>query len=421
MTIRNNIFYRPRNFAIDTYEAVESGSLIDHNLVYGASVISGSFSGLTVTSNTTGADPLCMNPGAYDFHLNSGSPAGASGVVVPEAPVDMDKCLRPAAGPYSIGAYQPAGQPAPPPPPAATGPTVSLSSSSGPYNAGANITLQAAVTAGTAPVSSVSFYNGAQLLGVISAAPYILAWSGVAAGTYSVYAKAIDTGGLTGTSNTITPTVAAAGGGSGGSGTLGTPAAYWNFNEGTGSSSLDASGNGHTAVLNGAGWTSGHSGSGLLLNGSGYVSVAASASLGTGKAFTVVFWMAPQDVSGVDQRIVANRYNWDVKLNGSAHRPQLSAAGKYAQMQYSAPLATWQHIVFTFSSGVAHGYVNGTEVALSSTFTSGQTIPAQANGYVIGADSNYSSNAKGSLDDVVIYNRALSSAEVNQLYTSGVQ
>ena len=36
IVIRNNIFYRPKQFAMNQYAAEISGSVFDHNLIYGA-------------------------------------------------------------------------------------------------------------------------------------------------------------------------------------------------------------------------------------------------------------------------------------------------------------------------------------------------------------------------------------------------
>lgn len=75
-----------------------------------------------------------------------------------------------------------------------------------------NITANASDTApGT--VTSVSFYNGSTLLGTDTSSPYSFSWSGVAAGTYTITARATDNQGATGTSSAITLTVNPSSGG----------------------------------------------------------------------------------------------------------------------------------------------------------------------------------------------------------------
>lgn len=416
--IRDNIFYNPRNYAIDKYQDQESGSSIDHNLVYGATdIIGSSTSGLSLSNNTTGADPLFVNPSAYDFHLSPGSPAAGAGVAVPECTTDMDDSQRPINGAYSLGAYELASLSA-----QAKGPSVSISANGSSFTASSNIGLSATAVAGSSPVSRVDFYAGQSLIGSAYSSPYAMTWYNVSGGSYAVKAIATDSAGLTGSSNTLNLSVTSGAPAPPPISSASKPDAYWNFNEGRGTVASDASGHGFSATLKGAGWGSGHSGSGLKLNGSGYADVSGATSLGAGSYLTVAFWVAPQDVPGTDERLISKRYSWDLKLNGDSRRPQFSASGSYATLNYSAALWAWQHIAFTFSSGVMHGYVNGIEVPfLANTFSSGQSLQAQTYGFAIGADSSNSSAAKGSMDDVVIYNRALSGAEVATLYSSGVQ
>jgi hypothetical protein len=80
------------------------------------------------------------------------------------------------------------------------------------YPAPASITLNATASdleGGT--ISSVSFYNGTQLLGTDNTAPYSYTWNNVAAGTYTVSARATDNGGATANSNNVTVAVNGAG------------------------------------------------------------------------------------------------------------------------------------------------------------------------------------------------------------------
>jgi hypothetical protein len=83
ITIRNNIFFQPRGFAIARYNSALSGCSVDHNLVYGASGVISDPRGCVVSGNQVGPDPLFRNISAppLDFHLRAGSPAIRSGDV----------------------------------------------------------------------------------------------------------------------------------------------------------------------------------------------------------------------------------------------------------------------------------------------------------------------------------------------------
>jgi hypothetical protein len=120
-----------------------------------------------------------------------------------------------------------------------------------------------------------------------------------------------------------------------------------------------------------------------------------------------------------DPRVVSKLYDWEVKLNGANRYPQLSAAGKYAILNYSLPLNAWHHVAFTFSSGAVTGYVDGVQVPfLANTFTGTETLAQWAYGLYLGTDPSRTSSFAGSLDDVRIYNRALAEADVAAIYTA---
>jgi len=84
---------------------------------------------------------------------------------------------------------------------------------------------------------------------------------------------------------------------------------------------------------------------------------------------------------------------------------------------------TWNHIVVTYAGGnlglsTIHLYRNGQEVSLTENNQYG-TAPANTvnSGYEIGYwTPTYPRYFKGSIDDVAIFNRALSSTEIYQLY-----
>ncbi|WP_343670914.1 glycosyl hydrolase family 18 protein [Chitinophaga sp.] len=88
-------------------------------------------------------------------------------------------------------------------------PTVSVTSpaNNATFTAGATVSITANAADADGSVAKVEFYNGSTLLGTATAAPYTYSWAGVAAGTYSLTAKATDNKGATATSSTVTITV----------------------------------------------------------------------------------------------------------------------------------------------------------------------------------------------------------------------
>ncbi|WP_083727343.1 glycosyl hydrolase family 18 protein [[Flexibacter] sp. ATCC 35208] len=92
-------------------------------------------------------------------------------------------------------------------------PTVSITSpaNNATFTAGATVSITATAADADGSVTKVEFYNGSTLLGTSTASPYTYSWASVAAGTYSLTAKATDNSGAVTTSSTVTITV---GGGS---------------------------------------------------------------------------------------------------------------------------------------------------------------------------------------------------------------
>ena len=74
------------------------------------------------------------------------------------------------------------------------------------FVAAANITINATAT-DDGTITKVEFYNGATKLGESLTSPYSFAWTNVAAGTYTITARAYDNGGLSTTSSAITVVV----------------------------------------------------------------------------------------------------------------------------------------------------------------------------------------------------------------------
>lgn len=88
-------------------------------------------------------------------------------------------------------------------------PTVALTApaASDLFTTPATINIAATASDSDGTVSKVEFYNGTTLLGEDTVAPYTFAWTDVAAGTYSLTAKATDSSNNTSTSSVVSITV----------------------------------------------------------------------------------------------------------------------------------------------------------------------------------------------------------------------
>jgi hypothetical protein len=184
--------------------------------------------------------------------------------------------------------------------------------------------------------------------------------------------------------------------------------AQWKLSEGSGSTAYDASGHVNTSTLyNPTWWTSDYGTTAWFSGSNSFASAAETASLEMTNQLTVAFWLRPSANSNLDPRVISKLYDWDVKLNGGGHYPQLTAGGQYAILNYSLPLITWHHVDFTFSSGTVKGYVDGVQVPfLTNTFTGTETLAQWAYGLYLATDSSQANSYIGSLNDVRVYNRA---------------
>jgi cytochrome c peroxidase len=95
---------------------------------------------------------------------------------------------------------------------AAAAPVVSLTApaNGASFVAPAAVSLTASATTTQGTITKVEFFNGATLLGTSTAAPYGFSWANVAAGSYTLTAKATGSNGTTTTSAAVTVTVTAA-------------------------------------------------------------------------------------------------------------------------------------------------------------------------------------------------------------------
>jgi prepilin-type N-terminal cleavage/methylation domain-containing protein len=199
---------------------------------------------------------------------------------------------------------------------------------------------------------------------------------------------------------------------------------YWPMNEGTGSSTIDQSGNGNSGTWsgtpigsNGTYYTGGIVGSYAGdFNGSntyvnmGYPSILFPAS------FTISLWINPASIANSPFLIGSgNSSGWDLYILTNQGVRLLNISGGSVTGYNGITLNTWSFIVATYSGGTVTIYQNGSK-AISGSLTVGTPNGA----FTIGDNSTKgSSNVfNGSIDDVRLYASVLSPAEVMALYNA---
>jgi len=204
--------------------------------------------------------------------------------------------------------------------------------------------------------------------------------------------------------------------------------AAYSFNEGKGTSTADASGNGNAGtLLNGTSWTTGKMGNALLFDGvNDYVVVPNSASLNiSGKGITLSFWInITNSNNGSDYVIIGKPwiaksmtypyYQYAVEFDNNGGKaldfmftdPSGTFIGPFSM---TPSLGVWTYVAFTYNGTVVKGYLDGVE-KLSVAAT--QSIQARGNNLLIGVDGAFGQAFKGKLDEVRLYNRALTATEI---------
>jgi hypothetical protein len=194
----------------------------------------------------------------------------------------------------------------------------------------------------------------------------------------------------------------------------------------------DASGNGNHGTVNGATLTIdrfGRVNSAYRFNGtSDFISVADANTLDFTNNFSISIWMQIPEYANGNERVAIGKQR---SIDGTGY--QITAASAYNSSKYvaainnngqavvigNAPndyltLNKWSQIVVTYGAGILSIYKDGVLTgSLPSTISlSNSSLPLY-----IGKEFNTSRYFKGFLDDIALYNRALSASDVQQLYS----
>jgi PKD repeat protein len=198
--------------------------------------------------------------------------------------------------------------------------------------------------------------------------------------------------------------------------------AAYSFNEGSGTTVNDVSGNGNRGSLSGgAKWTTqGRFGGAVVFDGiNGRIDIPDSSSLRLTGAMTLEAWVNPSAVSGAWRDVIYkgndNYYLMATSTAGSA--PAGRAGSAKAMAPSSLPVGGWTHLAVTYDNAAVRLYVNGT-LAATTAYTG--ALPTSSNPLQIGGDSIYGQYFKGSIDEVRIYSRALSQSEIQSDMASAV-
>ncbi|MFZ2970720.1 MAG: LamG domain-containing protein, partial [Minisyncoccia bacterium] len=226
---------------------------------------------------------------------------------------------------------------------------------------------------------------------------------------------------------------------------------YWNMEEGKGQTISDRSGNGNNGTL-GANtsvgkddpvFTSGYSsagpgGTGLKFDGVDDAVNAGSASslddieVQGGGGMTVSAWIYPKSGGENTTGIIVAKPNitddsgrWGFYINSSQRIVFMKNYLTQNLQSYTSAVInfnTWQHVVLTWNGGPTAStdivfFLNGNQLShLSDSNGVGTKNSDASSSFYIGNDRYLGRTFDGLIDEVRVYNRALSEDEIRQLY-----
>jgi len=201
---------------------------------------------------------------------------------------------------------------------------------------------------------------------------------------------------------------------------------YWNFEEGSGQTVYDRSGNGNDGTLGSSTaveksdpvFVSGHDsngpgGTGLQFDGvDDYVSVSSSSSLNSiASSFTLEMWINVDSFVSWKRHLRTPGIKWEQDNGQNFGITLYNGANEIGEGWISAdPPGRWQYIAVTWDGVTVTWYKNGQQI---TTFTTSQNA-INTGDLTIGAGDG--TNFDGVIDEVRIYNRALSADEIRMHY-----
>jgi concanavalin A-like lectin/glucanase superfamily protein/glycosyl hydrolase family 2 len=199
---------------------------------------------------------------------------------------------------------------------------------------------------------------------------------------------------------------------------------YWPLDENGGSTAVDQVRGNNGALVNSPTWTAGKNGSGLQLNGTNQFVDTGKTVLDTSASYSASAWVRLDEASGAFQTAVsqdgASNSAFFLQYSGGDRRFAMSFAGVRALAPTTPVAGQWYHLVGVRDAlaGELRLYVDGVFAGRADA-----CMGDASTGPLVFGRGRYGGNPvdywHGALDQVHVYDRALSAEEVQHLYSSG--
>jgi len=202
----------------------------------------------------------------------------------------------------------------------------------------------------------------------------------------------------------------------------------WDFNEGSGTIATDMSGNGNNGTISAgalykctADDTANNEGCSLEFNSiNDYIDLPDD--LGYVAEVSVFAWFKPKGSPSGGYHIIFGGQELEISIPASTGqiRTGVYTSSRYVSNHGSGLLdGNWHYIGFTFSDSTKRSYIDGKPVGEQSTNGSLRYSFADRRIGRYGSSATYAAN--GLIDQARIYGKALSSAQIQQLYVQGAE
>jgi hypothetical protein len=127
---------------------------------------------------------------------------------------------------------------------------------------------------------------------------------------------------------------------------------------------------------------------------------------------TLEAWIIPSRLTGIWRDVIyKGDDNYYLEADSTSSKPATRGAGSSLFGTAALTTNTWTHLAGTYDGATMRMYVNGVQV--SSRAQTGQ-IAISTSPLQIGGDTIYGQYFPGRIDEVRIYNRALSATEIQR-------
>lgn len=204
------------------------------------------------------------------------------------------------------------------------------------------------------------------------------------------------------------------------------PTAYWKLDESSGDavdsvSSLNAV---NTSVT----YSAGKLNNGATYNGSAYHTISDNAAIKPTSDISFGGWIYITSTATSYQMFIAKGENagdtrsYEMRQFGTTSQieVQIRIGAAYIQARTTAGIGTgaWKHVIFTRTGTTQAIYVDGSSVSLAANTTQSGNIAYSTDALWFG-QRNGGLRLNGRLDEIGIWNVALSASEVSELYNGG--